>query len=105
MANPDVQKLRERIREYKQTHPESTKKEPKIHRKKLKTHKKLTGNEVCTYCGVKLSTYTATLDHVIPLSRGGSDDPINLVWCCKKCNHSKGNRLPYEWLKEGKNVR
>jgi 5-methylcytosine-specific restriction endonuclease McrA len=102
LANPDVIDLKNRIREYKQSHPDLAQKQPKIHRKKLKTHKKLTGGEKCAYCGVKLSTYTATLDHVIPLSRGGSDEPRNLVWCCKKCNYSKGNKLPYEWLKEGK---
>ena len=104
MANPDVQKLKDRIREYKKLHPESIEKQQKINRKKLKTRKKLTGKEVCVYCGVKLSAYTASLDHVIPLSRGGSNDPKNLVWSCKKCNYKKGDRIPYEWLKEGKNV-
>lgn len=49
----------------------------------------------CVYCpGV-----ATTRDHVIPRSRGGSNDPVNLVPACFACNHAKGNRLPDEWRK------
>lgn len=37
------------------------------------------------------------IEHRIPLSRGGSNDPGNLVVACPKCNLSKGNKLPHEW--------
>ena len=37
-----------------------------------------------------------TLDHVLPRSRGGESSWDNLVACCKKCNHRKGNRTPEE---------
>jgi 5-methylcytosine-specific restriction endonuclease McrA len=33
-----------------------------------------------------------TLDHVIPLSRGGPDDVSNVVCCCRSCNSRKGVR-------------
>lgn len=38
------------------------------------------------------------VDHVMPLSRGGTNDPHNLVISCPNCNLSKFNKLPYiEW--------
>lgn len=40
----------------------------------------------------------ATLDHVLPRSRGGSDNLVNLVLSCVSCNSSKGKRTPGEWL-------
>jgi uncharacterized protein YdaU (DUF1376 family) len=49
----------------------------------------------CVYCGSK--DKPLQLDHVIPRSRGGLDDPSNLVACCKPCNTSKGSRTPEEW--------
>ena len=53
----------------------------------------------CVYCA---SSVDLELDHVIPQSRGGSDDPENLVTCCRSCNASKGNKTPDEWLNNGK---
>ncbi len=37
------------------------------------------------------------MDHVIPLSRGGNSDKINIVACCKECNTKKKALLPVEW--------
>lgn len=37
------------------------------------------------------------IDHRIPLSRGGSNDPSNLCLTCAACNMSKGAKLPHEW--------
>lgn len=37
------------------------------------------------------------VDHVIPLSRGGANDPSNIVIACAPCNLSKGAKLPEEW--------
>lgn len=50
-------------------------------------------NTPCAYCG---EPGTAT-DHVIPLSRGGSNTTDNIVPCCIPCNSSKRNKLPREW--------
>lgn len=47
----------------------------------------------CMYCGERFRPQELTLDHVIPRSRGGNNSWDNLVACCKKDNHRKGNRL------------
>ena len=50
----------------------------------------------CVYCGAPATTY----DHVIPISRGGSDTADNMVVACVSCNPSKGNRTPEEWWED-----
>ncbi len=52
----------------------------------------------CVYCGTALGLENATLDHVIPLSRGGSHLPGNLVAACQPCNQLKGALLPTEFF-------
>ena len=47
----------------------------------------------CACCGKKLTTKTMTMDHIIPLSRGGKNEPENLVSLCEPCNTQKGNML------------
>ena len=44
----------------------------------------------CAYC----RNHAATVDHVLPRSRGGGDTWENLVACCLRCNGLKGNRTP-----------
>lgn len=50
---------------------------------------------LCQFCGIKVGK-SATIDHVIPRSRGGKTDYSNCVWCCSVCNNKKGNRTPTE---------
>ena len=54
----------------------------------------------CQYCGrpaTELRPREAlTRDHVIPISRGGTNDWTNVVTACSPCNTRKGNRLPAE---------
>lgn len=50
----------------------------------------------CYYCSHNLGDNYET-DHVIPLSRGGSDGPENIVVACSPCNKSKGTKMPHEW--------
>lgn len=45
----------------------------------------------CAYCGESLNLKTATEDHVIPLSDGGSDDISNIAPACLSCNCSKNS--------------
>ncbi len=50
---------------------------------------------VCTYCEAANGPWC--VDHIIPLSRGGTNTDYNLVACCIPCNSSKGNLLLSEW--------
>jgi 5-methylcytosine-specific restriction endonuclease McrA len=52
----------------------------------------------CVYCAARLGLEAATLDHVIPLSRGGNHAPGNLVAACIACNQLKGSMLPVEFF-------
>lgn len=47
----------------------------------------------CVYCG---NGKNLTLDHVVPKSRGGTNEWNNLVTSCFKCNLKKGNKTPEE---------
>lgn len=55
----------------------------------------------CYWCGKRLDK-TYNVDHVIPLSRGGSNWPSNLVIACRDCNNHKYNKLPHEWPESGR---
>lgn len=46
----------------------------------------------CQYCGDTLSPVSANIDHFIPQSRGGSNDPDNLKTCCLACNSIKNDK-------------
>lgn len=47
----------------------------------------------CWYCCKAINPFVDfTMDHVIPVSRGGRDELDNLVPCCKKCNNTKGSK-------------
>jgi len=48
----------------------------------------------CTYCG---TTENITVDHIVPLSRGGEHETDNLAAACYSCNSSKGAKLLDEW--------
>src|SRR5437762_9266050 len=56
----------------------------------------LRDHSTCQYCGRQYPPSELTLDHVQPRSRGGESSWDNLVACCKRCNHRKGNRTPEE---------
>jgi len=51
--------------------------------------------DTCIYCG---SGGSLTVEHMIPLSRGGPDHPDNAVWVCSRCNASKGDKRLYEYF-------
>ncbi|MEJ7809866.1 MAG: HNH endonuclease [Gemmatimonadaceae bacterium] len=54
----------------------------------------------CQYCGRAGADLrpreSLTRDHLVPLSRGGTNDWTNVVTACSSCNARKGNRLPEE---------
>lgn len=59
----------------------------------------------CVYCGLQpgqmqcgkiLSKNSFTVDHILPVSRGGKNTWTNTVCACPLCNQRKGNRTPHE---------
>jgi 5-methylcytosine-specific restriction endonuclease McrA len=55
----------------------------------------------CAYCGEGMHPRDKTLDHVVPMSRGGSHSLLNAVVCCRRCNASKGARTVSQWIASG----
>jgi len=58
----------------------------------------------CFYCRRKFQTDNhllhKTIDHFIPVSRGGLNNDENKVHSCYECNQWKGSLLPEDWLKK-----
>lgn len=52
---------------------------------------------VCHYCAQQVPPKELTLDHVVPLARGGRSSKNNCVPACKSCNTKKRDLLPMEW--------
>lgn len=44
---------------------------------------------VCQYCGTRPPDVVLEVDHIHPVSKGGGDDPINLITSCFDCNRGK----------------
>lgn len=51
-------------------------------------------NSACVACGF---TQDLHVDHIVPLSRGGTNDLENLQMLCSRCNLSKGAKTMEEW--------
>ena len=49
---------------------------------------------ICAYCGGRYELGELTMEHIVPLSKGGRHFWMNLVTACRGCNHRKGNRTP-----------
>jgi len=59
---------------------------------------------LCQYCQRACSPAALTMDHIVPISRGGRSTKGNVVASCKACNNKKKYLLPMEWedyLKSG----
>lgn len=52
---------------------------------------------VCYYCRRRVGPRALTMDHLIPLGRGGRSIRGNVVAACKDCNTRKKSMLPIEW--------
>jgi 5-methylcytosine-specific restriction enzyme A len=53
---------------------------------------------VCAYCGRAVASRALTLDHVVPVARGGRSVKGNVVAACKECNNRKKLMTPAEQL-------
>jgi 5-methylcytosine-specific restriction endonuclease McrA len=51
---------------------------------------------ICHHCGEKFPPQDLTMDHLVPVIRGGKSTKGNVVPSCKKCNFERKHRLPFE---------
>ena len=51
---------------------------------------------LCHYCQQKFPFKELTMDHIVPLARGGTTTPGNTVPACRECNKKKGVDTPFD---------
>jgi 5-methylcytosine-specific restriction enzyme A len=51
----------------------------------------------CYYCGREVPPKELSMDHIVPLIRGGKSTKGNMVPACKECNNRKKHMVPVEW--------
>lgn len=81
------------------TPPEDTRREKEKARALRKSQwwqRKLAKGE-CHYCRRKVAPEELTMDHIVPLARGGRSTRGNVAPACKTCNSRKKYLLPVEW--------
>ncbi len=54
----------------------------------------------CYYCEEKFGRKDLTMDHKIPIARGGKSTKSNIVIACKACNFLKQSRTPLDMALE-----
>jgi 8-oxo-dGTP pyrophosphatase MutT (NUDIX family) len=59
----------------------------------------------CHYCGADVGAAELTMDHIVPVIRGGRSARGNLVAACKPCNTEKKHALDFEWEPKGEMLR
>ena len=52
---------------------------------------------ICHYCGRHFSPEQLTMDHIVPIIRGGRSTKNNVAVVCRECNNTKKYLLPMEW--------
>jgi 5-methylcytosine-specific restriction protein A len=58
--------------------------------------KNILGKGLCHYCGKKFKAAELTMDHIVPVARGGHSSKGNVVPACRKCNQEKKLGTPVE---------
>jgi 5-methylcytosine-specific restriction enzyme A len=53
---------------------------------------------LCAYCGASVQPKLLTMDHIVPIARGGRSSKGNVVPACKACNNKKKLLTPAEML-------
>ncbi len=51
---------------------------------------------ICHHCGGKFAPLDLTMDHLVPIVRGGRSSKGNVVPSCNNCNSERKHRLPFE---------
>ena len=59
--------------------------------------KNVRGRGQCYYCQQRFKAKELTMDHIVPIIRGGKTTKNNVVAACKECNNKKKYMLPIEW--------
>ena len=90
MANKKTKQIRKKLKS------NQTKKSQFTARKVMRQNHYQEQNGKCFYCKKALNRREATLDHVIPVSKGGMDTKENTVMCCKTCNILKSNQSNFK---------
>lgn len=54
--------------------------------------------EICYFCGKKFPRDELTMDHLVPVSRGGKSTKSNIVVSCKNCNSEKKYLTPVDMI-------
>ena len=54
--------------------------------------------KTCPYCGEYMSKKTKSLDHMVPLNKGGLHGVVNMIICCRRCNTAKRDKDFGDWL-------
>ena len=57
-------------------------------------------NSTCIYCNTDLTIKNATVDHILPISKGGINTKVNFIVCCENCNSERGDEDFYYFLKK-----
>jgi 5-methylcytosine-specific restriction endonuclease McrA len=105
----NIQKERNRVRAYKYAHPE---KRDEWNKNRLERVDRQSDGSVsvrfvndlinksqkCPYCLAKMAEHEKTLDHIIPIAKGGLHSAINIIVCCRTCNFQKRDLSFPEWL-------
>lgn len=103
--NPEGRKRA--VRAYQKSHPEAVREQKRASNRRRHGQKaagrgikakewraiRAAFDDRCAYCGDPATT----MDHVIPLSRGGLHEPENVVPACKPCNFEKHNKMPEDF--------
>jgi 5-methylcytosine-specific restriction endonuclease McrA len=69
---------------------------PKKWPKKLKNRIMNRDGRKCRICG---STHNLTIDHIVPVSKGGSNREHNLMVLCNGCNQTKAGEIYHEFIR------
>jgi 5-methylcytosine-specific restriction endonuclease McrA len=100
---------RERVKAWRVANPDKTRsqKQKRLARIKRQSDGSVTTEQIldllesttkCVYCSKEITGKNKTVDHMIPLSRGGLNSMRNLAVCCAYCNRYKFNKSYPEWL-------
>lgn len=107
--NPTKERIRQRI--YKHANPDKIKNSDATRRDRVQKQNNNTINtdwlkkeyaqtNVCLYCGKKMIENQKSLDHLVPISKGGLHAIHNVVVCCRSCNYAKRDKDFAVWLEE-----